>query len=325
MSIKFFKIATLIAALGVLAGTAAQAQADYPQRPIRMVVPFPAGGGTDIVARAVAERLGAALGQTVIIDNRAGGGTVIGTNFVAKAEPDGYTVLLTSSAFSINKSLVDNLPYDTERDFLPVANASLHPFVLVANSAMPARNVQELIAYAKKNPGKLSYASVGNGSSQHIEMEMFKRAAGITAIHIPYRGSAPAVSDLLGGQVHLMFNGISTTLQHIRSGKLKALAVDSQKRVPVLKDVPTLGESGLKDFKFTTWSGLLVPAATPSAIVKRLAAEMQKITDSADFRERLTSMGLEAGGPVLAEYGTFLKDDMANWSNMVKTSGAKLD
>ena len=325
MSIKFFKIATLIAALGVLAGTAAQAQADYPQRPIRMVVPFPAGGGTDIVARAVAERLGAALGQTVIIDNRAGGGTVIGTSFVAKAEPDGYTVLLTSSAFSINKSLVDNLPYDTERDFLPVANASLHPFVLVANSAMPVRNVQELIAYAKKNPGKLSYASVGNGSSQHIEMEMFKRAAGITAIHIPYRGSAPAVSDLLGGQVHLMFNGISPTLQHIRSGKLKALAVDSQKRVPVLKDVPTLGESGLKDFKFTTWSGLLVPAATPSAIVKRLAAEMQKITDSADFRERLTSMGLEAGGPVLAEYGTFLKDDMANWSNMVKTSGAKLD
>ena len=218
MPIKLFKAAMLTVALGISAGTTAQTQSDYPQRPIRMVVPFPAGGGTDIVARAVAERLGAALGQPVIIDNRAGGGTVIGTNAVAKAEPDGYTVLLTSSAFTINPSLIGNLPYDTERDLLPVANASLHPFVLVAHSSLPVRNVQELISYAKKNPGKLSYASVGNGSSQHIEMEMFKRAADITAVHIPYRGSAPAVSDLLGGQVHLMFNGISPTLQHIRSG-----------------------------------------------------------------------------------------------------------
>jgi hypothetical protein len=321
----FHKSALLCAVLGLLAGTAALAQSDYPNRTIRMVVPFPAGGGTDIVARAVTEHLTVALGQPVVIENRGGGGTIIGTDAVAKAAPDGYTVLLTSSAFTINPSLVPNLPYDTEKDLLPIANASMHPFVLVANPSLPVNNLSELISYARKNPGKLSYASVGNGSSQHIEMEMLKQAAGLFIVHVPYRGSAPAVTDLLGGQVQLMFNGISPTLQHIRAGKLKALAVDSEKRVPLLKDVPTVAESGLPNLRFTTWSGLLVPARTPKPVVDRLTAEMQKITLSPEFREKLASMGLEAGGPTGAAYASFLKADMGDWARMVKQSNAKLD
>jgi tripartite-type tricarboxylate transporter receptor subunit TctC len=321
----FHKSALLCAVLGLFVGTAALAQSDYPNRTIRMVVPFPAGGGTDIVARAVAEHLTAALGQPVVIENRGGGGTIIGTDAVAKAAPDGYTVLLTSSAFTINPSLVPNLPYDTEKDLLPIANASMHPFVLVANPSLPVNNLSELISYARKNPGKLSYASVGNGSSQHIEMEMLKQAAGLFIVHVPYRGSAPAVTDLLGGQVQLMFNGISPTLQHIRAGKLKALAVDSEKRVPLLKDVPTVAESGLPNLRFTTWSGLLVPARTPKPVVDRLTAEMQKITSSPEFREKLASMGLEAGGPTGAAYASFLKADMGDWARMVKQSNAKLD
>jgi tripartite-type tricarboxylate transporter receptor subunit TctC len=197
--------------------------------------------------------------------------------------------------------------------------------VLVANPSLPVNNLSELISYARKNPGKLSYASVGNGSSQHIEMEMLKQAAGLFIVHVPYRGSAPAVTDLLGGQVQLMFNGISPTLQHIRAGKLKALAVDSEKRVPLLKDVPTVAESGLPNLRFTTWSGLLVPARTPKPVVDRLTAEMQKITLSPEFREKLASMGLEAGGPTGAAYASFLKADMGDWARMVKQSNAKLD
>lgn len=317
----------LSAALLVVSGvvsTRAQAD-DYPSRPIRMVVPFPPGGGTDIVARAVAGKLGAAFGQPVVVENRGGGGTVIGTTAVANAPPDGYTLLLTSSAFTINTGLWNNLPYDIEKNFVPIANASLHPFVLVVHPSLPVNTVQELIAYAKKNPGKLSYASVGNGSSQHIEMEMLKRAAGFSAEHIPYQGSSPAMIDLLGGRVSLMFNGVSPTLAHIRSGRLKALAVDGERRVPLLKDVPTMAEAGLTGFSIVTWSGLLAPAGTPKPVVERLTAEMQKIVASADFRDRLGALGLEAGGPAGPAYAEFLKNDAAHWGRVIKESGIKLE
>jgi tripartite-type tricarboxylate transporter receptor subunit TctC len=315
----------LCACASLCAAGAALAQ-DYPNRPIRVIVPYAAGGGTDIVARAVVERLQAALGQAVVIDNRSGAGTVIGTDAVAKSTPDGYTLLFTSSAFTINPTLVTaGLPYDTEKAFVPVANASFHPFVLVASPALKVKSVKGLIDYAKRNPGTLSYASVGNGSSQHIEMELFKHAAGIDMLHVPYRGSAPAVSDLLGGQVLLMFNGISPTLQHIRAGKLVALAVDSPRRVPLLKDVPTLVEAGLTNFRFTTWSGLLAPAGTPQPIVDRLATEMHKIVTSKDFIDKLAAMGLEAGGPAKAQYASFLREDELEWRKLVKESGARLE
>lgn len=319
---------SLLAALAASAaglGIQAHAQPSYPQRPIRMVVPFPAGGGTDIVARAVAQRLATALDQPVVVDNRAGGGTLIGTEAVARAAPDGYTVLLTSSALAINPSLIAQLPYDTHKDLRPVAMVSRHPFVLLASPSVPASDVQQLVDYARRHPGQLSYASVGNGSSQHIEMEMFARAAGISIVHVPYRGSAPAVADLLGGQVQLMFNGISPTLQHIRAGKLKALAVDSEKRVALLGQVPTLAESGLPGLRFTTWSGLFVPAATPQPIVDRLLAEVGKITRSTQYIDQLAALGLEAGGPVGENYAAFVRQDIDDWRRMVKESGAKLD
>ncbi|MDB5795730.1 MAG: hypothetical protein JWR25_2109 [Noviherbaspirillum sp.] len=315
----------LAAALLTLTGTASAQSANWPSRPIHFIVPFPAGGGTDIVARAVADKLGTALGQPIVIENRGGAGTVIGTEAVAKAQPNGYTFLFTSSAFSVNPSLLPKLPYDTEKSFVPVGLASLHPFVLVAHPSLPATNVRELIDYAKKNPGKLNYASVGNGSSQHIEMEFFKRMAGVDIVHIPYKGSAPAVTDLLGGQVMLMFNGISPTLSYIRSGQMKVLAVDSEKRVPLLKDVPTVAESGIPGFTFTTWSGMLAPAETPRPIVARMASEMQKVVTSAEFRDKLGALGLDASSLSTEQYGAFLRSDMANWAKMVKESGAQPD
>lgn len=325
----FTRRALLLAAVIASASTwpsLAQAQASaYPTHLIKLVVPFPPGGGTDIVGRVVAERLAEALGQAVVVDNRPGGGTTIGTALVANAPADGYTLLFTSSAFTVNPSLMPKVPYDIDKNFVPIANASFHPFVLLANPSLPVNTVQELITYAKANPDKLSYASVGNGSGQHIEMEMMKRALGINAVHIPYQGSAPAVTDLLGGQVQLMWNGISPTLGYIKSGRLKALAVDSDQRVPVLANVPTMAEAGVKGFKFVTWSGLMAPAGTPQPVVDRLTAEMQKITASKEFRERLAPLGLQAGGPAGAAYATFLHEDAVQWARYVKESGAKLD
>jgi tripartite-type tricarboxylate transporter receptor subunit TctC len=325
MSISRFLKTAIATSLFAFASTAPAHADDWPSKPIRFIVPFPPGGGTDIVARAVADKLAAALGQPIVIENRAGAGTVIGTEAVAKSLANGYTFLFTSSAYSVNPSLQPKLPYDPVNAFAPIGLASLHPFVLVAHPSLPANNVPELIDYAKKNPGALNYASVGNGSSQHIEMEYFKRMAGIDIAHIPYKGSAPAVTDLLGGQVLLMFNGISPTLAYIRSGQLKVLATDSNRRVPLLKDVPTVTESGLPGFKFTTWSGLLAPAGTPRAIIARMATELQKVVTSAEFRDRMGGLGLEASALAPEQFAAFLRNDMATWAKFVKDSGAKLD
>jgi tripartite-type tricarboxylate transporter receptor subunit TctC len=315
----------IVASLLAIAGIAPAHADDWPSKPIRFIVPFPPGGGTDIVARAAADKLGALLGQQIIIENRAGAGTIIGTEAAAKSSPDGYTFLFTSSAYSVNPSLQPKLPYDPEKSFAPIGLASLHPFVLVAHPSLPANNVRELIDYAKKNPGKLNYASVGNGSSQHIEMEYFKRMAGIDIAHIPYKGSAPAVTDLLGGQVLLMFNGISPTLAYIRSGQLKVLATDSERQVPLLKGVPTVAESGLPGFKFTTWSGLLAPAGTPRPIIARMASELQKVVTSTEFRDKMGGLGLEASSLAPDQFAAFLHNDMATWARYVRDSGAKLD
>lgn len=310
-------------AAAFLAATAITAHAAYPDRPIHFVVPFPAGGGTDIVARLVADKMASSLGQPIIVENKAGAGTIIGTEAVARAQPDGYTLLYTSSAFSVNPSLIKNIPYDPEKSFKPVGLAAFHPFVLLVNPKLPVHTIKELIDYAKKNPGKLNYASVGVGSSQHLAMELFKRMAGVDIQHIPYKGSAPAVTDLLGGQVMLMFNGISPTLGYIRSGKLRALATDSEKPVPLLGGVPTVSDSGLPGFKITTWSGLLAPAGTPQAVVEQLAAAMSKAVESPDFQSKLQSMGLQPAGMAPAQFAAFLREDVAEWAKLVKDSGAQ--
>jgi len=307
--------------LASLALSAASVQAAYPEQPIRVVVPFPPGGGTDIVARSVLERVSGYLGQPVIVENKGGAGTQIGTVAVASAKADGYTLLFTSSAFSVTPSLRDNVNYDPLTSFQPIGMTALHPFVLVANAALPANSVAGLIAYAKKNPGKLNYASVGNGSSQHLGMELFKRMAGVDMLHVPYTGSAPAMTDLLGGQVLLMWNGISPTLGHIQSGKLKALATDSMQRVPLLEGVPTADESGLPGFHITTWSGLLAPAGVPEEARARLEAALTKTMADPKLRQQLSSLGLQPQSLGSAEFGEFLVKDVAQWRQLIKDAG----
>ncbi|GAA4322257.1 tripartite tricarboxylate transporter substrate binding protein [Pigmentiphaga soli] len=309
----------LLAALAAAPAAPALAAGPYPDKPVRVVVPFPAGGGTDIVARLIGPYLSAELKQPIVFDNRAGAATVIGTEQVASAPADGYTLLFTSSAFTANASLMKKLPYDPLRDFAPIGQAALHPFVLVAHPSIPANDLKGLLAYAKQNPGKLSYASVGPGSSQHLGMELLKRMAGVDIVHIPYRGSAPAMADLLGGQVDLMFNGISPTLQHIRSGKLKVLATDSDRRVPLLPDVPTVAEAaGLPGYKITTWSGLLAPAGIPDDVKTRLEAAWAKVMGNADLKKELTERGLVPNYVAAGPFGQMLKDDKEEWARLTR-------
>jgi tripartite-type tricarboxylate transporter receptor subunit TctC len=307
-------------ALALLAGATALPAfaADYPDRPIRIVVPFPAGGGTDIVARVVGTRFAAELKQPLVFDNRAGAATVIGTEAVASAEPNGYTLLFTSSAFTANASLMKKLPYDPLRSFVPIGGAALHPFVLVAHPSVPANSLKELLEYAKRNPGKLSYASVGAGSSQHLGMELLKRMAGVDIVHIPYKGSAPAVSDLLGGQVQLMFNGVSPTLPYIRSGKLKVFATDADRRVPLLPDVPTVSEAGVPGYSITTWSGLLAPSGIPADVRAVLTAAWARTMAAPEVQKDLAERGLVPNPLTPAQFAQLLHKDKDEWARLVR-------
>ncbi|NUZ08091.1 tripartite tricarboxylate transporter substrate binding protein [Piscinibacter koreensis] len=314
------------AILGLLAIWSATVFAQgYPDKIIKLVVPFPAAGGTDIVARTLAGSLTESLGQTVIVENRAGGNTVVGTQYVASAAADGYTLLFTSSSHTANPSLMKTLPYDTLKDFQPVCMAAFHPFVMLADPNAPFKTVRELITYAKTNPGKLNYASPGIGTSQHVAMEEFKRLAGIDMTHIIYKGSQDMATDLVTGRVSVMFNGISPTLSFVRSGKMRALAVDSMKRVALMPDVPTVDEAGVPGFTNTTWSGLLAPARTPKPVVDRLNAACNTALQSSDVTGRLTSMGLQPAGGPSAKFQEFLVQDMNRWAQLVKQSGAKIE
>lgn len=299
--------------------------AQYPDKPIRVIVPFPAGGGTDIVGRTVLNRLSEELGQPIVVDNRAGAGTQIGTQAVADALPDGYTLLYTSSAFSANPSLSDTVQYDPERSFDPIALAALHPFVLLTPADRSFSNVAELLQQARAKPGELTYASVGVGSSQHLGMELFKRMAGVDIMHVPYGGSAPAMQDLLGGRVDLMFNGISPSLAHIQSGRLKALATDSTRRVPLLPEVPTVAESGLDGYAITTWSGLLGPVGLPAEIHARLEEAMQTVLADPKIQADLEARGLIPAQMGAKEFKAFLHEDVAQWRRLIDDSGARAE
>jgi tripartite-type tricarboxylate transporter receptor subunit TctC len=305
--------------IALVGATAAfPAFAAYPERPIRIVVPYPAGGGTDIVARVIGPYLSAELKQPIVFDNKAGAGTAIGTELVANAVPDGYTLLFTSSSFTANAALMKKLPYDPLKSFNPIGSAALHPFVLVAHPSVPANTLQELLAYAKRNPGKLSYASVGAGSPQHLGMELLKRMAGVDIVHIPYKGSAPAMTDLLGGQVQMMFNGVSPTLPHIRAGKLKVLATDSDRRVPLLPDVPTVAEAGVPGYKITTWSGLLAPAGVTPEVSALLTAAWPRVMALPAVQRELSERGLVPHTLAPTAFAQLLKDDKEEWARLVR-------
>lgn len=310
--------------LGLLVCAPAGAQ-NYPSRPIRIVVPFPPGGATDIFARQVAQKMTESWGQQVLVENKAGASGTIGSEQVAKSAPDGYTLMLTATHHAINPSLYAKLPYDTLRDFSNVALIATSPNVLLLHPSVPANSVQELIAYVKARPGGLHYASSSAGGATHLTAELFKTAAGINLIHVPYKGAAPAMTDLLGGQVTMMFDVLSTSMPHVRAGKLKALGVSSSRRSAIAPDVPTIAESGLPGFEAISWFGLYAPAGVPKDTVNRLNAEVVRILQLPGVKEKLAQQGAEPGAMNAEQFDAFLRAELAKWARAVKDSGAKAD
>ena len=320
--------ALALCAVALLAGAApvAFAQSGYPSRSVRLVVPFPPGGTTDILARAAAQKLTEVLGQQVIVDNRPGAGGNIGAELVAHAPPDGYTLLMgTVGTHAINASLYSKMPYDHIKDFAPVILVAGVPNVLVVTPSLPVNSVQELIAYAKANPGKLNFASSGNGTSIHLSGELFKSLTGVTMTHVPYKGSALALTDLVGGQVQLMFDNLPSSLAFIKAGKLRALAVTSATRAAALPDVPTMVEAGVPGFEATAWFGILAPAGTPRDVVTRLNGEVAKWLASPEAREKLMAQGAIAAGGSPEDFAHHIAAETTKWAKVVKESGAKID
>jgi tripartite-type tricarboxylate transporter receptor subunit TctC len=300
----------------------AQAQT-YPVKTVRLIVPFAAGGSTDIIGRIVGQKLSETWGQPVVIDNRPGGSTVIGTDIVAKSAPDGHTLLVTPAPFTIVPGLISKLPYDPHKDFEPIALINTTPLVIVVNPGVPARSVKELIALARAKPGMLNFGSSGSGGSNHLAGELFNAMAGTRIVHIPYKGNAPALADLVGGHVDIVFNGLTSAIALIKSGKLRALAVTSLNRAGALPDMPTLDESGLKGFQAVAWNGLTAPARTPRNVVNRINADLVRIMKSPDLIEKLKSEGSDPVGSTVEQYQHFLRDEIVKWDKVIKFAGVK--
>lgn len=326
---RFFTGAAI--ALTAFASSAAFAQGAaappgvYPTKPVTMVVPFPPGGPTDLIARVLAQTLGEQLGQPVLVDNRGGANGNIGANYVAKAPADGYTILYNTSSITLSPSLYKNVPYDVSKDFTPIASVAVVPLGLVVNPSVPVNTVGEFIAYAKANPGKLSYGSAGNGNVTHLGAFQFVQANGIEATHVPYKGSAPADVDLVGGQIQFMTDTVNSVMPFVRDKRLKMLAVTTGKRMALFPDVPTLAESGMPGFEVGAWQGVMAPAGTPTAVVNRLNAEIVKALNSTAVRERLALQGAEPLGSTPAAYGAYVQKELKRWAGVVKATGVTLD
>ena len=316
--------ALLACALATI-GNSAPAQDAYPSKPVRFIVPFPPGGGTDTVARAISQRLAESLGQQVVIDNRSGANAIIGTELGAKAAPDGYTLTFTlPAAVAVNPSLYPKLPYDPLRDFAPVTQLNVIALMLVAHPGMPANSIKELIALAKAKPGHITFASSGNGSAAHLAMELFKLMAGVDMTHIPYKGGGPALTDIIGGQVQLMSGPLIASLPYVKAGRLKALAVTTDKRVAGLPDVPAIAET-VPGYESSIWHGVLVPAATPRPIVKRLHDEIVKILAVPEVKERFAREGAEPVGNTPEQFGAFIRLEIAKYAKLIKAAGLRAD
>ena len=303
----------------------ALAQDNYPSRPIKLIVPFPPGGATDIVGRLVAQRLQEALGQPVVVENKAGAGSNIGSEQVAKAAPDGYTLLLGTIANATNMSIYKNMSYDTLRDFAPVTQTMAAPSVLVVTNALPANNLKELIGLAKAQPGKLSFASSGAGGSPHLAGELLKLRAGIDIIHVPYKGAAPALVDVVSGVVSMGFKTALSAIPHMQSGKLKPFAVAATKRLAQIPNVPTMVEAGLPDFEVSSWNGVLAPAKTPPEIIARLNQALVRILATQDVKERFAAQAAEPVGSTPEQFRAYIQSEIDKWAQVVKASGAKID
>ena len=320
LSIRSF----LLAAIGGLFALTVQAQS-YPSKPVRVVVPYPPGGPTDIVARVLFQQVAESTGQQFLIDNRAGAGGNIGAEAVAKAPADGYTLLIGTTAHAINMSLFKSLNYDVQKDLAPVSLLTQGPLVLVTHPQFPANSVKELIDMAKAKPGSLNFASSGNGQSTHLSAELFNSMAGIKMVHVPYKGSAPALGDLMSGQVGIMFDTTLSAMPFVKAGKLKALGVTSPQRTPAAPDVPTIAESGLPGYEVFAWNGVLVPAGTPKAIVAQLNEEIRKAMQLPQVREKFSAQGFAASWNTPDQFAVFVRNEVEKWARTVKASGATLD
>jgi tripartite-type tricarboxylate transporter receptor subunit TctC len=309
----------------VIAALPVQAQQTYPNRPIRFILPFATGGGTDIAARLFGQKLGEAVGQQVVIDNRAGAGGIIGTELAARAAPDGYTLMMGGVNHSVIPSLHKKLPYDAVRDFAPVSMLIEYPHLLLVHPTMPAKSVKELIALVKARPGHFNYASGGAGSVAHITAELFKSLAGVNLVHVNYKGTGPALIGFLAGEASVAFYSVSATAQHVKAGRLRALGVTGPKRSPSLPDLPTIAEAGVPGYAATNWAGVLAPAATPRPIVTRLHAELVRILHQPDVKQRLAALDFEAVGNTPEEFGAFIRKEVVKWAAVVKGSGMNVD
>ncbi|ABF12137.1 Bug family tripartite tricarboxylate transporter substrate binding protein [Cupriavidus metallidurans] len=297
----------------------------WPSKPITLVVPFASGGTTDIIGRAVGQRLGEALGQPVVVDNRPGAGGTIGGALVARANPDGYTFLLATVAHTMAPGIYKTLPYDFQKDLEPIGMVALTPNVVLVNTSIPARNVQELIAYIKANPGKVNYGSAGIGSTEHLSGELFRSATGTDISHVPYKGGAPMMTDLIAGQIQMAIETSPSANPHVKSGKVKALAVTSAKRSPAYPGVPTVAESGVPGYEVTTWYALMAPRGTPEPIRQRMSAELAKVLKQSDVQKRFDDQGVTAGDMTPPQLAAFIKTETTKWTKVAKDSGAKAE
>ena len=309
----------------VLLGSPAFAQDTWPTKPLRLILPFPPGGGTDILGRLIAERLSAGLGQAVIAENRGGAGGNVGAEAAARSAPDGYTIVLVAPSLAISPSLYSKINYDPVKDFAPISLVATVPNVMVTQPALPAQNLIEFIQYAKAKPGELNFGSGGAGTSNHLAGELFNLVTGVKLVHVPYKGVNLAMQDVLGGNVHLVFIGIPAAAPHIKSGKLRALAVVAPRRSAALPEVPTVAEAGLQNFEVTTWYGILAPAGTPRPIVNRLNAELLKILHAPELQEKLAATGTDPLTSTPDEFADYIKREMAKWADVIKRAGVKAD
>lgn len=315
-------IALAAAACGIAGPAAAQA---WPAKPITMVVPFPPGGPTDLVARVLAQKLGQQLGQNVVVDNKGGANGNIGAQIVARAPADGYTILYNTSSITLSPALYKSLTYRVEKDFVPVALTAVVPLALVVHPSVPAKTVQEFVAYAKANPGKLTYGSAGNGNVTHLGAFQFAQANGIDAVHAPFKGSAPADLALASGDIQFLTDTINSVMGFVKDKRMKLLAVTTSKRMSLFPDVPTLAETVMPGFEVGAWQGVMVPAGTPKAVVDRLNTEINKALQSPDLKAKLAVQGAEPLGSTQAEYAAYVKKELARWGQVVKASGVKID
>jgi tripartite-type tricarboxylate transporter receptor subunit TctC len=322
MKTLFRAIAALVIVLACAGGALAQA---WPNRPIRMVVPYTPGGYTDLMARLVGQKISDALGQPIIFENKPGANAIIGTDVVAKAAPDGYTFGTVIAAHAVNATLNPKLPYDTLKDFSYVSLMSVAPLIMIAHPSLPANNVQELIALAKAKPGELNFASSGVGAAAHLTMEMFKSRTGIDMLHIPYKGTAGALQDVIGGRINVMFDVVGPLMPQVRSGLAKSIVVTAKERIPAASDVPTMAEQGVADFVSGTWAGIIAPAGTPKEIVDRVSAEAKKALADPALKDKLVEQGIVAVGGTPEEFRAFVAEEILRWRKVITDAGIKME